>query len=73
MKEASIQANKALKKSPSLQPELKEIFSEAYEVAKVRAYKETGLPDKTFPEKCEWQPKDLFKNLKDKYKSKHKH
>lgn len=67
IKEASIQANQTFKKNPSLQPELKEIFADAYEVATLRAYKETGLPDATFPEECEWNPNHLFQTLKKKY------
>jgi len=43
---------KLLRTNPSLQPELADLLSEAYEDATFSAMRETGLPQATFPPSC---------------------
>lgn len=45
---------KRLKKMPSLQLKMLELFTEAYEDAVFEAEKETGLNESMFPQNCEW-------------------
>lgn len=67
IKEATFKAQKTLKENPSLKPKLKEIFSDAYFSARLKAVMETGLEENTFPTTCKWQLKDVFPNLEKKY------
>lgn len=48
--EQRIQAERVLMANPSLKPQLKDIFADAYRVAKVRAARETRKSLKAFPE-----------------------
>ncbi|WP_287602380.1 DUF29 domain-containing protein [Thiothrix sp.] len=43
-----------LRKSPSLKHHALEELVDAYDVAKVAAERETGLPESTFPVECPW-------------------
>ena len=67
IKEATFKVHKVLEKNPSLKPRLKEILHEAYYTARLRAVRETGLEEETFPEKCPWSLKDVFPHLEKKY------
>lgn len=67
IKEASHKAQKTLSENPSLKPKLKEIVEDAYFSARLKASKETKLPEVTFPEECPWTLKDIFPNLEKKY------
>ncbi len=50
--EHSLRLNKALKKSPSLKPYLKNVYEECYQDARLVASRETGLDINTFPVSC---------------------
>ncbi len=67
IKEARHKANKALRENPSLKSKLKEILEDAYFTARLKAALETKMPEKTFPEICPWDPKELFIDLEKKY------
>jgi hypothetical protein len=67
IKGASHKANKTLNENPSLKPKLKAILEDAYFSARIKAAVETGLDEKTFPEKCPWSLKEIFTNVEDKY------
>ncbi|MET4694690.1 DUF29 domain-containing protein [Endozoicomonas lisbonensis] len=54
--------NRLLKANPGLKPEITEIMSEAYDAARITAFKETGLPENTFPEDCPWFFKQVMDN-----------
>lgn len=54
IKEQRFRLKKFIKESPGLKPRLPEATAEAYCVAKITAFKETGLPETTFPTQCEW-------------------
>lgn len=43
-----------LKDSPSLKPVVADILSEAYQLARFKAARQTRLPLSAFPEECEW-------------------
>ncbi|MDQ5770480.1 DUF29 domain-containing protein [Thiothrix subterranea] len=43
-----------LRKSPSLKHHASEELTDAYDVAKIGAERETGLPESTFPTECPW-------------------
>lgn len=62
IKEAKIQANKVIRKNPSLKSKLNEIFDDAYEVAIIRASRETGFDEDVFPKICPWDIDDILKN-----------
>ena len=49
IKEQRVRVSLLLKQSPSLQSQLADRFTEAYEVAIISAARETGLPESTFP------------------------
>ena len=50
--EHSLRLNKALKKSPSLKPYLKNVYEECYQDARLVASRETGLDINIFPVNC---------------------
>lgn len=50
--ESRIRMTQRLRESPSLRASLHELSADAYESARVRAARETGLPLETFPEEC---------------------
>lgn len=54
IKASRYSAQKVFKQNPSLKPELDSILQDAYYLACLEAASETGLPEKTFPEKCPW-------------------
>jgi hypothetical protein len=49
-----------LRRNPSLQPLVPEVLGDAYELARVRAARQTGLPLKVFPKICEWTPDEVL-------------
>jgi Domain of unknown function DUF29 len=46
--------------SPSLWPRLPEIIDHAYEIARLTAMRQTGLPVAAFPERCLWSPDQVL-------------
>ena len=46
--------HKHLGENPGLKGRLDESISDAYSLARLAAARETGLPDKLFPEICPW-------------------
>lgn len=54
IKEQRRQVAKVLRKNPSLQAALDESLADAYEDAVLRAERETGLLESTFPAACPW-------------------
>jgi hypothetical protein len=60
IKEAKIQANKIIRKNPSLKSKLDEIFKDAYEVAVIKASRDTNIDEKFFPEKCPWKLEEIL-------------
>ncbi|WP_257252533.1 MULTISPECIES: DUF29 domain-containing protein [unclassified Endozoicomonas] len=54
IKEQRFRLKKFIEENPGLKPRLPEAAAEAYDAAKIRAFKETGLPETTFPTQCEW-------------------
>lgn len=67
IKESRHKAWETLKENPSLKPKLGEIVLDAYFTARLKAAKETKLPEETFPNECSWTLKDLFPELEKKY------
>lgn len=53
IKEQRYRLNRLIKSNPSLNPEIPEMMTEAYEAAQITAYKKTGLED-VFPTTCPW-------------------
>lgn len=41
-----------LRRNPSLKGELDELLADAYDIARLEAHGETGLPESTFPDAC---------------------
>lgn len=60
IKNSRLEAKQVLEENPSLKPKLNEIIKRAYESARLNAAQETGLPEKTFPKKCEWTPEEIL-------------
>jgi len=60
IKEAKIQANKLIKKNPSLKSKLNEIFKDAYEIAVIKASRETNLDENIFPEISPWTIEEIL-------------
>lgn len=56
------QAMRILRENPSLRTQFEQIFSDAYETARIKAAIETGLDESVFPETCEIE-KDQWVNL----------
>lgn len=54
IKNSRLKVKRVLKDNPSLKTKLPQIINESYESARLDAAQETGLPEKTFPKKCEW-------------------
>jgi len=61
IQEQRIQVRDILKDSPSLKYGITDTVHDAWEAAKVKAQKETGIDQTTFPEACPW-PFDTFMN-----------
>jgi hypothetical protein len=68
IKEATFKVRKLLHENPSLKPKLEAILHDAYYTARLKAVRETGLDEQVFPEKCEWNLKEILPNLKTKQK-----
>lgn len=62
IKNSRLKVKRILKDNPSLKPKLDEIIKDAYASARLDAAEETGLPEKTFPKKCEWSTEEILKN-----------
>ncbi|WP_299735182.1 DUF29 domain-containing protein [uncultured Endozoicomonas sp.] len=60
IKEQRFRIRKLLKENPGLKPRIPETRIEAYEAALITAFKETGLPENTFPEQCPWSFDDMM-------------
>jgi len=43
-----------LKNNPGLKPTLSEAMADAYDLARLGAERETGIPSDVFPERCPW-------------------
>ena len=54
IKEQRFRVAKLLKENPGLKSELDAIMVDAYSIAKISAFKETGLSESSFPESCPW-------------------
>jgi hypothetical protein len=54
IKEQRIQFIEVMNDNPGLKPQLSSIIKSAYRLSLVRASKETGLDDTTFPPECPW-------------------
>lgn len=54
IKEQRYRVGRLLQDNPGLKAKIPEITVEAYDAAKITAFKETGLPDSSFPEQCPW-------------------
>ncbi|EIC29833.1 MULTISPECIES: DUF29 domain-containing protein [Methylomicrobium] len=54
IKEQRIQFVEVVDENPGLRPQLPMILKSAYRLALVRAARETGLDDSTFPVECPW-------------------
>ena len=50
VKEQRREIERLLRENPSLQPQADEVLSEAYDIAVVRAARETDLPESAFPD-----------------------
>jgi hypothetical protein len=55
LKEQRIKLAKLLKTNPGLKSELDEILTDAYQLAVVKAAKETRFDETVFPTECPWQ------------------
>lgn len=60
IKEQRLRIKKVLKENPGLKPKIPDTLVEAYEAALVTAFKETGLPESTFPSQCPWNFNDVM-------------
>ena len=60
IKEQRLRIKKLLKESPSLKPKIPDTLVEAYEAALITAFKESGLPESTFPSQCPWNFNDVM-------------
>lgn len=67
IKEAKFKVQKVIKDNPSLKPHLKNILSDAYYAARLKAVRDTGLEEKNFPEECPWKLNEVFSDLEKKY------
>ena len=54
IKEQRYRLSRLLNANPGIKPEIPSMISEAYGVAKISAYKETGIPEDNYPEQCPW-------------------
>ena len=54
IKEQRLKVAQVLRKNPGLKPELADLVTDAYELAKLGAAKQTGLDESIFPEVCPW-------------------
>jgi hypothetical protein len=55
LKEQRIKLTKLLKTNPGLKSELDEILTDAYQLAVIKAAKETRFDETVFPAECPWQ------------------
>jgi uncharacterized protein DUF29 len=60
IKSCLTQARRVLRKNPSLNHYLEEIFIDAYEDAIPWASDETGLDEEVFPKECPWTIKEIL-------------
>ncbi|MDD5277747.1 MAG: DUF29 domain-containing protein [Methylovulum sp.] len=60
--EQRLQFLKVLKDNPGLKNQLSEMLKDAYEIAVIKAAKETKLDKKTFPQNCPWELDKITKN-----------
>ncbi|AMO56839.1 hypothetical protein GZ77_02260 [Endozoicomonas montiporae] len=54
IEEQRVRIRKLIKENPSLKPKVHDTLQEAYALAKIGAYKETGLSQDVFPKHCPW-------------------
>ncbi len=54
IKEQRYRLKRLLKANPGIKPEIPAMLTEAYAVAKISAYKETGIAEDQYPELCPW-------------------
>ncbi|WP_067517574.1 DUF29 domain-containing protein [Endozoicomonas ascidiicola] len=54
IEEQRFRLSRVIKDNPGLKSRIPEAMEEAYKVAKIAAYKETGLSKETFPDRCLW-------------------
>lgn len=69
IKNSIFQIEKLIRKNPSLQTYLPEIFKDAYYIARLDASSETKLEEKIFAEKCPWTMEEILPFLKKKAKN----
>jgi hypothetical protein len=60
MKEQRLRAQKILEENPSLKATLCGSVAEAYELARLRAARETGLPLETFPDRMPFTDEEIW-------------
>ena len=60
IKEQRIEVTKHLDSNPSLKAKVNEYIDDVYELATIRAARETKLSEKSFPVKCEWSIKQVL-------------
>ncbi len=53
---------KLLRENPSLRPVLREEYPERYDIARIRAARETTLELDTFPENCPWTLEEILED-----------
>jgi Domain of unknown function DUF29 len=58
--EARTRAEQKLRESPSLEPRLSELLANAYELARLKAARLTGLPLEAFPQTCPFSLKEVM-------------
>ena len=54
IKEQRYRLKRLLNDNPGIKSEIPSILPEAYGVAKISAYKETGIPEDSYPAQCPW-------------------
>lgn len=54
IEEQRFRLRKVIKNNPGLKPEIPSSMEEAYQVARISAFKETGMPKESFPKESPW-------------------
>lgn len=60
IKEQRLRANRLFKQNPSLRRRAEELIHDAYETARIRAARETGLYEDVFPVACPWNEEEVL-------------
>ena len=62
IKEQRYRITRLLNANPSLKPDIADIMVEAYQAARITAFKETGIDVDSFPEVCPWSFAEIVDN-----------